>query len=182
MLMETFGFWPDTPTYIPKWLPGASFQANITPEYLCVGYIIGPRIAAIIFAGGVFSWLVLMPAIKFFGSMAPSLALYPSTVPIPLMSSDQLWASYIRPMGAGAVAAAGAITPGRTIPPILAAPRAGLAQGRLPGWPAASTTPSSRPSTWTSSVARLQVANRRAKPMTSVRPSKSLPSKRSIAA
>jgi putative OPT family oligopeptide transporter len=126
LLMETFGFWPDTPTYNPKWLPGASFQANITPEYLGVGYIIGPRIAAIIFAGGVFSWLVLMPAIKFFGSMAPTLALYPSTVPIPLMSSDQLWASYIRPMGAGAVAAAGVITLGRTIPTIWAALRAGL--------------------------------------------------------
>jgi putative OPT family oligopeptide transporter len=126
LLMETFGFWPDTPTYNPKWLPGASFQANITPEYLGVGYIIGPKIAAIIFAGGVFSWLVLMPAIKFFGSMAPSLALYPSTVPIPLMSSDQLWASYIRPMGAGAVAAAGVITLGRTIPTIWAALRAGL--------------------------------------------------------
>ena len=126
LLMETFGFWPDTPTYNPKWLPGASFQANITPEYLGVGYIIGPRIAAIIFAGGVFSWLVLMPAIKFFGSMAPTLALYPSTVPIPLMSSNQLWGSYIRPMGAGAVAAAGVITLGRTVPTIWAALRAGL--------------------------------------------------------
>ncbi|HZU90586.1 MAG TPA: oligopeptide transporter, OPT family, partial [Stellaceae bacterium] len=126
LLMETFGFWPDTPVYNPKWLPGASFQANITPEYLGVGYIIGPRIAAILFAGGVFSWLVLMPAIKFFGSLSPHLALYPSTVPIPLMSSDQLWASYIRPMGAGAVAAAGVITLGRTIPTIWAALRAGL--------------------------------------------------------
>jgi putative OPT family oligopeptide transporter len=126
LLMETFGFWPDTPTYNPKWLPGASFQANITPEYLGVGYIIGPRIAAVIFAGGVFSWLVLMPAIKFFGSMAPGLALYPSTVPIPLMTSDQLWGSYIRPMGAGAVAAAGVITLGRTLPTIWAALRAGL--------------------------------------------------------
>ena len=80
------GFWPDTPTYDPKWLPGASFRANITPEYLGVGYIIGPRVAGIIVSGGVFSWLVLMPAIRFFGSLAPGQALYPSTIPIPLMS------------------------------------------------------------------------------------------------
>ncbi len=126
LLMETFGFWPDTPAYNPKWLPGASFQANITPEYLGVGYIIGPRIAAYIFSGGVFSWLVLMPAIKFFGSLTPGLPLYPSTVPIPQMSSGDLWASYIRPMGAGAVAAAGIITLARTVPTIWHALRAGL--------------------------------------------------------
>jgi putative OPT family oligopeptide transporter len=126
LLMNTVGLWKDTPEYNPHWLPGASFRANITPEYLGVGYIIGPKIAGIIFAGGVFSWLVLMPAIKFFGSLAPSLALYPSTIPIPQMNADQLWASYIRPMGAGAVAAAGVVTLARTMPTILSALRAGL--------------------------------------------------------
>jgi len=126
LCMETFGLWPDTPSYDPKWLPGASLRANITPEYLGVGYIIGPKIAAYIFSGGVFSWLVLMPAIKFFGSLAPSLPLYPSTVPIPVMTSDQLWSSYIRPLGAGAVAAAGVITLARTVPTIWNALRAGL--------------------------------------------------------
>jgi uncharacterized oligopeptide transporter (OPT) family protein len=68
----------------------------------------------------------MMPAIKFFGSLMPDVALYPSTVPIPQMTSDQLWASYIRPMGAGAVAAAGLITLMKTLPTILAALRAGL--------------------------------------------------------
>ena len=63
-----------------------------------------------LFAGGVISWLVLMPAIRFFGSLSPNAALYPSTVPIPQMTPDMLWASYIRPMGAGAVAASGLIT------------------------------------------------------------------------
>ncbi|HEV2388241.1 MAG TPA: oligopeptide transporter, OPT family [Candidatus Acidoferrales bacterium] len=126
LLMNTVGLWRDTPEYDPNWLPGASFRANITPEYLGVGYIIGPRIAGILFAGGVFSWLVLMPAIRFFGSLQSGLALYPSTVPIPQMSSDQLWASYIRPMGAGAVAAAGVITLARTVPTIWAALRAGM--------------------------------------------------------
>jgi putative OPT family oligopeptide transporter len=124
--MNTLAAWRDTPTYSPKWLPGASLRANVTPEYLGVGYIIGPRIAGVMFSGGVFSWLVLMPAIKFFGSLAPDQVLYPSTVPIPQMTSDQLWISYIRPMGAGAVAAAGVITLAKTLPTIWNALQAGL--------------------------------------------------------
>lgn len=125
-LMNTTRMWPGQPEYRPEWLPGASFRAAITSEYLGVGYIIGPRVAGTIFAGGVFSWLVLMPAIKFFGSLSPETALYPSTVPIPQMTPDQLWASYIRPMGAGAVAAAGLITLLRTMPTIWAALTSGL--------------------------------------------------------
>ena len=63
-----------------------------------------------------------MPAIRFFGSLAPNVPLYPSTVPIPLMTPDQLWASYIRPMGAGAVAASGLITLIKTFPTIVSPP------------------------------------------------------------
>ena len=48
-------------------LKGASINADATSEYLGVGYIIGPRVAGVIFAGGVFSWLVVMPLIYFFG-------------------------------------------------------------------------------------------------------------------
>jgi len=124
--MNTLGLWPSQPDYQPKWLPGASMRCTITSEYLGVGYIIGPRVAGFLFAGGVISWLVMMPAIRFFGSLAPDVALYPSTVPIPQMSPDQLWATYIRPMGAGAVAASGLITLIRTLPTIVAALSAGL--------------------------------------------------------
>jgi putative OPT family oligopeptide transporter len=126
ILMNIGQTWPSQPEYRPNWLPGASFRAAITSEYLGVGYIIGPRVAGTIFAGGVFSWLVLMPAIRFFGSLSPDKTLYPSTVPIPLMTPDQLWASYIRPMGAGAVAAAGLITLMKTLPTIFAALSSGL--------------------------------------------------------
>jgi putative OPT family oligopeptide transporter len=124
--MNTLGMWPGQPEYRPPWLPGASFRAAITSEYLGVGYIIGPRVAGTLFGGGVISWLVLMPAIRFFGSLAPSAPLYPSTVPIPQMTPDQLWASYIRPMGAGAVAASGLITLIKTLPTIASALAAGL--------------------------------------------------------
>jgi putative OPT family oligopeptide transporter len=119
-----FAVWPSTPTYNPPWLPGGSFRANTTTEYFGVGYIIGPRIAGVIFSGGVFAWLVVMPAIKFFGSHLTS-NLYPGTKLIANMSPSELWATYIRPMGAGAVAAAGLITLIKTLPTIIAALRAG---------------------------------------------------------
>jgi putative OPT family oligopeptide transporter len=119
-----FAAWPGTPTYNPKWYPGSSIRADVTSEYLGVGYIIGPRIAGVIFAGGVFAWMVVMPAIKFFGSHATG-PIYPSTIPIADMTPDLLWARYIRPMGAGAVAAAGLITLLKTLPTIVSALRAG---------------------------------------------------------
>ena len=118
-----------TPTYNPSFMPGASLRAAITSEYLGVGYIIGPKIAGVIFAGGVFSWLVMMPAIKFFGSMVPT-PIYPSTIPIAQMTSDDLWRFYIRYIGAGAVAAAGLITLLKTMPTIVAALTAGASDLR----------------------------------------------------
>jgi putative OPT family oligopeptide transporter len=117
--------WPGTPEFQPDFglehiLKGASIKADATPEYLGVGYIIGPRVAGVIFAGGVFSWLVLMPLIYFFGKSLPS-PVYPGTIPIAQMGPSQLWSTYIRPMGAGAVAASGLITLLRTLPTITAA-------------------------------------------------------------
>ena len=123
-LMNTVQAWTSQPEGRPSWFPGASFRAAITSEYLGVGYIIGPRVAGILFAGGIVSWLVMMPAIKFYGQLAGNTPIYPSTIPIPLMTPDDIWRSYIRPMGAGAVAAAGLITLLRTLPTIISALRA----------------------------------------------------------
>jgi putative OPT family oligopeptide transporter len=125
-LMKTVLMWTEQPEARPSWYPGASFRANVTSEYLGVGYIIGPRVSGILFAGGIVSWLVIMPAIKFYGQIAGNTPIYPSTIPIPLMTPDDLWRSYIRPMGAGAVAAAGLITLLRTLPTIIAALSAGM--------------------------------------------------------
>src|SRR5882757_9724355 len=115
---KLFAAWPGTPDYQPKWLKGAAIRADATPEYLGVGYIIGPRVAGVIFAGGVFSWLVIMPLIYFFGKALPN-PIYPGTIPIAAMGPSQLWQTYIRPMGAGAVAAAGLITLLKTMPTIV---------------------------------------------------------------
>src|SRR5262249_27306604 len=132
-LMNTVQAWTAQPEARPSWFPGASFRAAITSEYLGVGYIIGPRVSGILFAGGIISWLVIMPAIKFYGQLAGGQAIYPSTIPIPQMSPDQIWGTYIRPMGAGAVAAAGLITLLRTMPTIVSALRAGLKDVRAEG-------------------------------------------------
>ena len=124
-----FAAWPSTPTWDIKSYPGASVRASTTSEYLGVGYIIGPRVAGTIFAGGVFSWLVLMPAIHFFGGGLAT-PIYPGTVPISQMGPADLWRTYVRPMGAGAVAAAGLITLLKTVPTIVSALTASMAQLR----------------------------------------------------
>ena len=141
-----FGLFPSTPNYQPDLGPqhllrGSAIRADVTPEYLGVGYIIGIRTAAVMLAGGAFSWLVLMPAIVFFGSHLTT-PLYPGTTLIRDMGPSQLWSTYIRPMGAGAVAAAGLITLLRTLPTILAALTEGF---RKIGSKAPANTVSSQP-------------------------------------
>jgi putative OPT family oligopeptide transporter len=138
-----FGAWPGTPEFRPDFGPqhilkGSSIKADATPEYLGVGYIIGPKVAGILFAGGVFSWLVLMPLIYFFGKQLGT-PIYPGTIPIAQMGPSDLWATYIRPMGAGAVAAAGLITLIKTLPTIFSALSSGFK--KLKPGTAAKTTP-----------------------------------------
>ena len=67
---------------------GASISAEVSPELLGVGYIIGPRIAGYLFAGGVLAYLVLIPAIKFFGDRPHRAHLRPATKLIADMSPD----------------------------------------------------------------------------------------------
>ena len=125
-----FRAWPGSPEFQPDFGPqhvmkGSSINADATSEYLGVGYIIGSRVAGVIFAGGVFSWLVVMPLIYFFGKALPN-PVYPGQMPIAQMGPSDLWAAYIKPMGAGAVAAAGLITLLKTVPTIWSALTAGL--------------------------------------------------------
>jgi putative OPT family oligopeptide transporter len=127
-----FAAWPGTPNYEPDFgvqhiLKGAAIRCDATPEYMGVGYIIGPRVSGVLIAGGVFSWLVLMPLIHFFGAGLDH-PVYPGTIPIASMSPSQLWSTYIRPMGAGAVAAAGLITLIKTIPTIVGALTSGFSK------------------------------------------------------
>jgi uncharacterized oligopeptide transporter (OPT) family protein len=125
-----FKAWPHAPEYRFDMGPqhvmkGGEINADATSEYLGVGYIIGPKVAGVIVAGGVFSWLVVMPLIYFFGKELGR-PVYPGQVPIGDMSPPELWATYIKPMGAGAVAAAGLITLFKTLPTIWGALSAGF--------------------------------------------------------
>src|SRR6476659_4667051 len=125
-LNVAFRGWKDTPERVfgPPFNAG-SVSAEISPELLGVGYIIGPRIASIMCAGGVLAYLVLIPAIKFFGAglLAP---LAPETIPISQMGPDDTREAYILYIGAGAVAAGGIISLFRSIPTIWHGLRGGL--------------------------------------------------------
>jgi putative OPT family oligopeptide transporter len=83
--------------------------------------VIGPRIAGVMFAGGVLSWLVLLPLLSYLGNFmtVPLPPVPASGLRIDQMSAQQLWSAYIRYTGAGAVLAAGLITLARTIPTIV---------------------------------------------------------------
>ncbi len=102
--------------------PNATLNLDLSPEYMGVGYVIGPKIAGVMFAGGVLSWLVLLPLLTILGNYmtVPFPPVPASGLRIDQMSAQQLWSAYIRYTGAGAVLAAGIITLGRTIPTIVA--------------------------------------------------------------
>jgi putative OPT family oligopeptide transporter len=125
--MGALRMWKDTPQKIfAAPFKGGSISATIEPALLGVGYIIGPRIASIMCAGGVLAYLVLIPAIKFFGDHVTGVV-PPGTMPISEMSPDDVRGAYILYIGAGAVAAGGIISLFRSIPTIWHGLRGGLA-------------------------------------------------------
>ena len=106
-------------------LKGGSIAAEISPELLGVGYIIGPRVAAMMFAGGFMTYLLLIPLIMFFGSKVPGV-LAPGTTPISQMGPGAIRNAYILYIGAGAVATAGIISLIRSVPLIVGSIRQGM--------------------------------------------------------
>ncbi|MES2150510.1 MAG: oligopeptide transporter, OPT family [Pseudomonadota bacterium] len=124
--------WKDTSNFeFGAPLKGGSIGAEISPELLGVGYIIGPRIALTMAAGGVLSYLLLIPMIKFFGEML-TLPLAPATMLIKDMGPDDVRSAYVLYIGAGAVAAGGLISLARSLPTIwkgLAGGLAGIGKG-----------------------------------------------------
>jgi len=104
-----------------SFFPNATLNIDISPEYMGVGYVIGPRIAGVMFAGGVLSWMVLLPLLSILGNYMPGpLPPVPASgLRIADMNAQQLWSAYIRYTGAGSVLASGIITLVRTIPTIV---------------------------------------------------------------
>lgn len=93
---------------------------QIYPAVMSVGYICGPRISSYMFAGGVLSWMVLIPMIVLFGEQ---IIMYPGTEPIGVLFAEggasAIWSSYIRYIGAGALAAGGIISLIKSLPLIV---------------------------------------------------------------
>ncbi len=87
---------------------------DCTPSLLGVGFIIGPRITSIMFAGGAMAWWVLIPLIKEFGDHMT--ILYPAHIPVTQMDAMQVWDNYIRYIGAGTVAIGGILNLVKIVP------------------------------------------------------------------
>ena len=124
--MGAFKTWKSDPEKIfGSPFKAASISATVEPALLGVGYIIGPRIASIMCAGGVLAYLVLIPAIKFFGERVVGVV-PPGTMPISEMGPNDIRGAYVLYIGAGAVAAGGIISLFRSLPTIWHGLAAGL--------------------------------------------------------
>ena len=138
-----------TPGYVTKqvnkYFPSATVNATITPEYMGVGYIIGPKIAGVLVAGGVLGWLGLIPLLA---SLVPAPTIAEQLVKLGYLASAAssggpggwdpatqtfsntavaVYRAYVRQIGAGAVAAGGFITLLKTLPTIIASFKASVA-------------------------------------------------------
>ncbi len=141
ILQKVFHIIADTPAWVTKqsnkFFPSATVNADITPEYLGVGYIIGPKIAGVLVAGGVLAWLGLIPLLA---SVIPPDTIALQQVKLGFLKdlmtaggkggwdpvshtftdmSEAIYRTYVRQIGAGAVAAGGFITLIKTIPTII---------------------------------------------------------------
>ncbi|MFI5347542.1 MAG: OPT family oligopeptide transporter [Elusimicrobiota bacterium] len=125
VLMNGLKLWNDTPERMLTFFKGAAISAEVAPELVGVGYIIGTKISCVMVAGGVLASWVLIPAIKLFGDglTAP---LFPATKLIHDMTPAEIWKSYILYIGAGAVAAGGIISLFQALPTIFASLKSGL--------------------------------------------------------
>lgn len=125
-LMSAFKLWKDIPEKVfGAPLKSGAVGVEVSPELVGVGYIIGPRIASVMCAGGVLSYLLLIPLIKFFGEGLTT-PLAPATKLISEMSTGAIRGEYILYIGAGAVAAGGIISMIQALPTIWHGLRGGL--------------------------------------------------------
>jgi len=128
-LMTAMRVWQEYPGKVIRSYQGAEVRVEASPELIGVGYIIGPRIAGYLFAGGCLAYVVLMPSIKLFGS-AMTEPMFGTTKLIRDMSAGEIRAAFVFYIGAGAVASAGIIALARSLPTIASAFRAGFADMR----------------------------------------------------
>jgi putative OPT family oligopeptide transporter len=133
----------DLQAHLPV-IPKAEIALELAPALLGVGYILGYRQSSIMVAGSLISWVVLIPLIALVGQGLTT-PLFPETTrTIGELTAPQIWARYVRYIGAGAVAAAGIVTVFRSLPTMyrsLAAVIAGLRRSDEPGGATATLEP-----------------------------------------
>jgi putative OPT family oligopeptide transporter len=129
-LYGILGLWNETATWfrtrIAAVIPDATLQSDVTPEYLGLGYIIGPKIAGELASGGVLAWLALIPLISW---LVPEQRLVKDLTDLGFSPgwraghahAEWIYRAYIRYIGAGAVACAGVMTLIKTLPTIVSA-------------------------------------------------------------
>jgi putative OPT family oligopeptide transporter len=132
VLMQVFSFWKGTPTkeFSDQTFKGGSISLANDPTLLGVGYIIGPRIAGLMMGGGILSYLVLIPMIKFFGGAMTTPIAPELSKTVAEMEPDGVRGAYVLYIGAGAVAMAGIISLARSLPTIIHGLKGGLADLR----------------------------------------------------
>lgn len=113
-----FRFWLEEPEWVIKPMQNTIFGVNTLASLLGVGYIVGIEAALYMFAGALVAWLGLIPLIKYVGAGLAT-PLFPSTDLIKDMTASMIWGKYIRYVGAGAVAAGGFISLGKSLPTII---------------------------------------------------------------
>lgn len=162
IFQKVFHIISETPAWVTKqtnkFFPSATLNADITPEYLGVGYIIGPKIAGVLVAGGVLAWLGLIPLLA---SLVPPDVIAIQQVKLGFLKdvmtaggkggwdpvthtfkdmADAIYRTYVRQIGAGAVAAGGFITLIKTIPTIISSFRESVSSMKEKGGVAVSRT------------------------------------------
>ena len=147
-LMAIGRFWREIPVWNPRFYRGSTLAGEVSPELLGVGYLIGPRIAGVMVAGGFISWMLLIPLIKFFGASLPieissGGAIITKTVG-EITDYSVLWNKYVRYIGAGAVVAGGVINLFKALPTIINSFRDSFTEMRAPDAAEKSTSRISR--------------------------------------
>lgn len=113
---DGLGVFPSSVNYDIKAYKGSAVGMDVLPALVGVGYICGPRIASYMFSGSVLSWFVLMPLISLFAGDA---IIFPGIKPISSLAPSELWGTYIKYIGAGAVATGGIISLIKSLPLIV---------------------------------------------------------------
>lgn len=113
-----FALWSERPEWVMKSYQGAVFGIDTLASLLGVGFIVGTEASLYMFGGAVVAWLGLIPLIKYIGTGLTE-PLFPSTQLISEMGASDIWSQYIRYIGAGAVAAGGFISLGKSAPTII---------------------------------------------------------------